>query len=219
MIKADIFDLDGTLVFQTEDYILRTVGKTLSDLELQYDKNFLKKFAYDFWYGSDRDRIIKEKLGIEHMKFWEVFWKHDKTQERIKHTGVYDDVSALRNLRKRGIKLGIVTGALTEIANAEIAKIKPKIRGCEFDSIVSNDPYAEIRQKPFPDTLWICLGELGVRNDEAIYIGNSNEDVDAAIRAQVKPVVVLRKPVRRMSYDSSVKIIYSLHEIENINLR
>ena len=211
-MKAVMFDLDGTLVFQTKEYILNTVGKTISELGLKTDENFVN----DFWYchGSNRDKIIENRLGIEYMKFWRVFWRHDVPEERVKHTGVYDDVIALGNLRKKGVKLGIVTGALTKVANAEISKILSRVKDCKFDYIVSNNPDAGIRQKPYPDTLLICLKGLKMENSNALYVGNSYEDVEAAIRAQVKPVVVLREPVRRMKYDSSVKVISSLHEIE-----
>jgi len=211
-MKAAMFDLNGTLDFQTEDYIYKTVGKTLSELGLEADE----RFADEFWYGSNRDKIIKDKLGVEPMAFWEVFWKYDPPEERAKHTGVYDDVSALIKLKEKGIKLGLVTGAIIEVASAELSKIKSKFKDLEFDSIVSNNPKAGIRQKPYPDSLLICLRELGVKNGDAIYVGNSREDVEAAIAAKVKPVVILREPIRRMNYDASVKLIYSLHEVESI---
>lgn len=216
MIKALISDLDGTLVRHKPEYIKSTVENTLSELGLPYDKKFLEYFAPKFWYGSDRNKIIEEELRTERMKFWNVFWKHDNAKERAKHTEVYDDVSALIDLRRKGFKLGIVTGALTEVANAEISKIKLKFNDFGFDSIVSNNPHEEIKQKPEPDTLLICLKRLGVKNDEAVYVGDLPEDVDAAIRAQVKPVVILREPIRSVNYDSSVKVISSLYEIESV---
>jgi phosphoglycolate phosphatase-like HAD superfamily hydrolase len=193
MIKALISDLDGTLVRHKPEYIKSTVENTLSELGLPYDKKFLEYFAPKFWYGSDRNKIIEEELRTERMKFWNVFWKHDNAKERAKHTEVYDDVSALIDLRRKGFKLGIVTGALTEVANAEISKIKLKFNDFGFDSIVSNNPH-----------------------DEAVYVGDLPEDVDAAIRAQVKPVVILREPIRSVNYDSSVKVISSLYEIESV---
>jgi len=214
MTKAVICDNDGTLVFQTKEYIFRTVGETLSELGLSADE----KFAEDFWYchGSNRDEIIESRLGINYTDFWKVFWKNDSPEERARHTGVYDDVYALRNLREKGIKLGVVTGALTEVANAEISKVLSKVQGLKFDSIVSNNPDACIRQKPYPDSLLICLQDLGVKSNETIYVGNSKEDVDAARAAKVRPVVVLREPIKRFKYGKSVKVISSLHEIESI---
>jgi phosphoglycolate phosphatase-like HAD superfamily hydrolase len=102
-MKAAIFDVDGTLVFHTKEYIRDTVGKTLLELGLDSDE----KFVEDFWYchGSDRNNIIEDRLGIEYMEFWKVFWRYDNPEERAKHTGVYDDVSALINLKRKGLKL------------------------------------------------------------------------------------------------------------------
>lgn len=212
MKKAVIFDNDGTLVFQTKEYISSTIGETLSELGVNADE----KFAEDFWYGSDRDKIIENRLGINYMNFWKVFWNYDTPEERSKHTGVYDDVYALRNLRGMGIKLGVVTGALTEVANAELSKVLSKVQGLKFDSVVSNDPDAKIRQKPYPDSLLICLQDLGVKSNETIYVGNSKEDVNAAKAAKVRPVVILREPIKRFKYGKSIKVISSLHEIESI---
>jgi beta-phosphoglucomutase-like phosphatase (HAD superfamily) len=211
-LSATMLDLDGTVVFQTREYIEDTVGKTIYDLGLEADKDFVD----DFWYcnGSDRDKIIEDRLGIDYMKFWRIFWKNDSPEERARHTGVYDDVAALKNLRESGIKLGIVTGALTKVADAEISKVLSKVKGLRFDSIVSNN--IGIKPKPHPDSLLVCMKELGVKNNETIYVGNANEDVQAAVAAQVKPVIVLREQKRKMHYGSSVKVINSLYEIENI---
>jgi beta-phosphoglucomutase-like phosphatase (HAD superfamily) len=85
----------------------------------------------------------------------------------------------------------------------------------KFDSIVSNNPDARIKQKPHPDSLLICLQELNVKSKDTIYVGNSGEDVEAAIAAKVRPVVILREPVRRFNYDKSVELIYSLHQVED----
>jgi len=211
MKTAALFDLDGTLVFQTRAYRERTVGKTVRELGLTCDENFVDYF----WYGNgDRDKLIEKSLGIDYMSFWRVFWKNDSPEERVKHTGVYDDVTALKELKERGVKLGIVTGSLSKVADAEISKVLSKIQGCSIDSIISNDGC--MRQKPYPDSLLTCIKELNVQSADAVYVGNAREDVKAARAARIKPVVILREPIGRVNYGSSVEVINSLHEVANI---
>jgi len=133
MKKAVMFGLDGTLVFQTKDYIFNTVGKTLSELGLSADE----KFVDDFWYChyADRDKIIEDRLGIEYMKFWKIFWKYDTPEERIKHTGVYDDVAVLKNLKEKGLKLvdKLVENIENENLKNKMIEIINKLKNNERD--------------------------------------------------------------------------------------
>ena len=105
-------------------------------------------FTKEFFYGTNRDQIIQKMLGLEdYMEFWRIFWKYDLS-ERVNYVEAYGDTDVLRKLREKGMKLGVVTGSLTKVAEAEIAKLNYR-----FDSVVSNNPEAGIRQKPYPDTL------------------------------------------------------------------
>jgi len=212
MIKAVGFDLDETLVHLRKDYIYDVVGKTV----LKLGKPANEEFAREFWYGSNRDDLIQKELGIIPYNFWKIFRKYDTPHSRAAHIEVYEDVGALKSLHAREIKLGIVTGSLTEVANVEIQKIREKFEDIEFDSIIANNPDARIKQKPHPDTLLMCLQELKIKNDELIYVGDSKDDVEAATRAEITPVVVLRDESRREEFGDSVKIINSLYEIERM---
>ncbi|MEM5790465.1 MAG: HAD hydrolase-like protein [Candidatus Aenigmatarchaeota archaeon] len=210
MIKAISFDLDGTLVYHKKEYIVEVVGKTILELGFQPDE----KFSYEFWYGSNRSKIIQEKLGIEPMRFWKIFWEYDKPETRVKNTEVYEDVLALKSIYDRGIKLGIVTGALSNVAKLEISKINEKVRGIKFDSVITNK--SGMKLKPYPDPLLKSLKELGVEKGELIYVGNGMEDAEAAKKAGIFPVIVLREENKWMNFDISVKLINSLYELEKM---
>lgn len=216
MIKVAGFDLDGTLVYQPREYIIGVLQETFSYLSKWLNRRLTlnERFIDGFWYEADRDAFIENELGIPNMDFWNVFWKYDDPHERARNTEVYADVGALRNLYNKGIKLGIVTGCLTELAKLEIEKIRENVPDVKFDSIITNNPSEGVRQKPYPDTLLRFLQDVGVRSEEAVYVGNSRGDAQAATSAQIKPVIVLRE--RKVDLTEPLTIIHSLYELENI---
>ena len=212
MIKAIGFDLDNTLVYHSNEYIFDTVGKTLDELNLP----FSDKFALDFWYSGDRDRIIEDSLHIPQRLFWETFWKMDDPKVRLKNTQVFDDVSTLNLIMGKKIKLGIVTGALTQIAYLEINKILDLYPTLKFDSIITNDPSSNMRAKPFPDMLYHFIENVGVLNHQICYVGDNLGDVAAAESAGIEPIIVLRNYNRNFLHEYLGKSVESLYELTDM---
>jgi len=64
MPKAVIFDIDGTLVGTSKEYILRTVSRTAEKLGRKIDKEEI----IEFWFSAERDNIVK-KWGFDPKKF------------------------------------------------------------------------------------------------------------------------------------------------------
>ena len=63
MIKAVLFDLDGTLVQQHDEYILSTVQKALD----AFNKPMDNRFAREMWQGwcEDRNELVRRHTGVE----------------------------------------------------------------------------------------------------------------------------------------------------------
>jgi len=218
-LKALGSDLDGTLVYQKPQYATYIVGKAFDELGIVYDDNFINEFVDNFWNGSYRDRLVKERLKINYMDFWHVFWKLDTPEVRAVYTEVYDDAVALKGLYDKGIRLGIVTKAVKKVAEAEIALLKKKVSGIEFESVVANDTPSIIQQKPNPHTIFISMRELNATNCDYAYLGNSEEDALATLRAGVQPIIVIRDDKTRevmKNFGDTVKAIDSLFELERI---
>lgn len=214
-IRAAVFDLDRTLCKQSDEYISRTVNTTLADLGLHADDGF----AFDFWYGSNRDRMIEDKFHIPYMDFWNVFWKHDSPQARVAATVVYDDVSVLNTLYfEKGMKLGIVTKAMKDVAYGEIEKVKERVPHVVFGSVVPNMYGQVVPNKPNPLPLFMCLRELGVAVENAVYIGDAQEDVDMIERAEIRGVIVVRDRDRTVDTHSNpdMQLICSLYELGRV---
>ncbi len=205
--KAIIFDLDGTLVHTTPEYRYKIVGQTLKELGAKSSDHHIDRF----WFEARRNKIIKEHFGIEPELFWQTYRKYDTPELREQFTRLYDDIDFIKELKRKGYKIGIVTGAPMHIAFLEI-----KMLGEEnFDEIVIAATSNGIKYKPHPHGLLECLNKLGIKKEEAIYVGNSDEDVITAKNAQVFDVLLKRGEHTFPEINPSLTIL-SLYELRKL---
>ncbi|MDI6721896.1 MAG: HAD family hydrolase, partial [Candidatus Aenigmarchaeota archaeon] len=182
MMKAVIFDLDGTLVHTAPEYRYIVVGKVLHEL----GPPFSKKYIDEFWFGLDRDRIVEECFNLNPGVFWETYKKYDDPQYRKRFMELYDDVDFIYELKENGFKTGIVTSAPSRIINVEMEMLPL------FDAAVRAQLSSGVNPKPHPDGLEKCLEIMKIENNEALYVGNGEEDILAAKSAGVLDVLIDR---------------------------
>ncbi len=96
---------------------------------------------------------------------------------------------ALRRLREAGFRLGIATNG--EGATAAAMARALGIEGL-FDAIVGAEDVKQ--EKPAPDMILLACKRVGVTPDEAVYVGDLPEDVEAGRGAGVKVVVAVNGP-------------------------
>ena len=189
--KAVIFDVDGTLVHTMPEYRYEVVGKALTELGSDSTKQGIDRF----WFEGDRDAVIKKDFKLSPQTFWPVYRKHDSPDVRKKFVKPYDDIGFLAELRRKNIKIGILTGAPPHIASINL-----EILGEEnFNAIVIAFGANGIVPKPHPCGLKECLKLLKVNRKEAIYVGNADEDIATAKNAKVFDVLISRG-----EYDTSL---------------
>lgn len=181
-MKAVIFDLDGTLVHTAPEYRYKLVGRTLSEFGLSSSSRNIDRF----WFEARRDQIIKENFGIEPALFWNIYMKYETIEMRRQFTKLYDDVSFILELKENGLKTGIVTNAPPHIARLEIGMLPT-----DFDAIIIGQLNG-IKPKPHPHGIERCLSLLGIAKEEAVFVGNSDEDIMAAKNARVLDVLLQR---------------------------
>jgi len=200
------FDLDGTLVHTSEEYRFEVVPKVVKKLGGKIKE---KQSVNRFWFEAGRDQVIEKEFGLDPKTFWKLFRTLDTAKKRSKHTYAYPDAEpVIRNLKKNGKIISIITGAPEWIAKMEIEKLKGAPH--EFYlSIYHND----FKPKPSPESLIFALGKLKVSPGHTLYIGNSNEDADFAKNAGVDFIYLCRKEHDFDLEDYSIAKIHSLEEL------
>lgn len=181
-MKAVVFDLDGTLVTTRAEYRYDVVGRASRDLRRHADQATIDAF----WFGADRDAIIRSNFELDPPLFWTAFARYDRPDRRARCTTAFGDVGALAKLRRLGIQLGGVTNAPLHVARTELALLGAD----HFGAVVVAEAAHRIRRKPSPDGILACLDALAVRADRAWFVGNAVEDIEAAREACVVEIHV-----------------------------
>lgn len=207
-IEAVVFDLDGTLVHTTSDYRYLVVGKTLA----KFNKSATNSSIDDFWFRSEeeRTRIIQEEWSLDPEEFWPVFRKYDTSKLREEHTKPYEDTKVLVELKQKGLKMGIVTSAPRHIIDLELGMLNIK-----FDAVVRAQLTERISPKPSPQGLETCLNKLNIKKENAIYTGNSSEDMELASNSGVFGVLIERGEYTLGKIDCGLRIssLYALRAL------
>ena len=91
----------------------------------------------------------------------------------------------LETLTSRGLATGIVTSGGRERVGRELEahRLTEHLHECVFGSDVKE-------KKPHPEGLLLCLERLQIRAEDAMYVGDSPEDIAMARAAGVYPVAV-----------------------------
>ena len=208
--KGLIFDLDGTLVTTKYEHRKIILEKTLGNFAKRVPPH---QIINKFWFEGNREKIIKEIFKIDIQDFWKAYESYDTPEFRKKFTKPYADVGFISELKKRGYKIGMVTSAPLEIAKMETEMVGREL----FDSMVVAHTLNGFKPKPNPSGLETCLIDLGLKNTDVIFVGNSDEDVNAARNANIMDVLINRKEYfyRNLNPSRSIESLYDLDKILN----
>ena len=179
-----IFDLDGTILNTLEDladstnYALKTCGypeRTMDEVR-QFVGNGIRKLM---------ERAVPEGTPVEEIdRVHETFTAHYKVHCADK-TRPYDGiVELLQNLKKEGCKLAVVSNK----ADYGVQELCKQYFDGVFDFAVGERE--GIRKKPAPDSVNEVLKTLGCSRDRAVYIGDSDVDIQTAANAQMDHIIV-----------------------------
>lgn len=208
MFKAFIFDLDGTiidtpkLIMACFKYALKENGNfeinddDVTDVLGQTLERAFLPFANDL---QEVNKMIES--------FREYSYKHGN------NINVYEGVlEILDELKAKGKKILIVTSKSRPIALANLKALKIEHY---FDLLVT---YEDTKlHKPAADPIIYALNKLKIETDEAIYIGDHENDVVAGKNAKIKTGLmnysyrykeaVLKNPDYIFSGFSNIKVI------------
>jgi phosphoglycolate phosphatase len=211
--KAVIFDLDGTLVDSLEDladatnYALKFFGQPGHSTE-----------AIKQMVGEGTNTLISKALaGDKQELIGQVLAKMREKYDKIclnKSRPYKGLLEVVTELAKRQIKLAVLTN--------KDEKMSQKIVSHFFDGyfqIVKGTTQA-VPVKPEPAAALQILEKLDVRPQEAIFVGDSNIDIQTAKAANIKAVSVSwgfrsRKELFEAGTDVIIDYPYQLLELFN----
>ncbi|MBM6869049.1 HAD-IA family hydrolase [Pseudoflavonifractor phocaeensis] len=171
---AAVFDLDGTLLNTLDDladstnYALTCCGfprRSLSEVRRFVGNGVANLIA----------RAVPDGTGAENTKqCLEVFRAHYLTNMRNKTAPYPGILQLLDALNRAGIRVAVVSN-----------KFDAAVKGLCHDYFgqrvaVAIGESASVRKKPAPDSALAALDALGVAADRAVYIGDSDVDIETA---------------------------------------
>ncbi len=188
MIRACLFDLDGTLL-----YTLTSLAFSGNEALKAFGYSPEPEEAYRYYCGEGAhvlvERIMKKNNDTDPEHIEEAF-KIQKTallQKASLGVHPYEGMTeTLKELKKRGIKIAVCTN---KPHDAAVSVIEDSFGKGFFDCIVGQrDP---LRRKPYPDeALYVCK-TLQVLPEECLYFGDSGTDMKTAKAAAMKGYGVL----------------------------
>lgn len=182
--QAVIFDLDGTLLNTLED-LADSVNFALK----QFDYPLRTVAEIRAFVGNGVQKLIeravpKQTPREKTLVCLEVFRNYYAENMRNK-TCLYDGITELlQGLKERKIKMAIVSNkfdAAVKALNKELFN--------EYIQVAIGES-TTVPKKPDPTGIFVALNELGVKKEDALYIGDSEVDVMTAKNADVISVGV-----------------------------
>ena len=172
--KAVLFDMDGTLLDTLEDlrdstnHVLRQMGYPERSLEE------MRRFV-----GNGAEKQIRRAVpeGTSEEKIMEVLTAYRAYYQdhcQIK-TRVYDGLlDMLSELKAKGIKLAVVSNK----PDSAVQKLNREYFG------------DRVRCKPYPDMAETALKALGIAKKDAVFVGDSEVDVQTGLNAGLDVIAV-----------------------------
>jgi pyrophosphatase PpaX len=180
MIQAVIFDLDGTLI-DTNDLIIETFHHVLKD----YLGRSPTEDELNQVYGKTLDEqmsFFSLENSQELVYAYKIFYRTHMDSQTHLFEGV---INLLDELAAKGIKMATVTNKGSRGVQHAFNKFD---LGKYFAVSISADDV--LRGKPDPEGIFTTLNHLGLDAEEALFIGDSLNDIAAAKEAGVKSVLV-----------------------------
>ncbi len=188
IVKAVVFDLDGTLLNTLEDLAcatnvsLRMNGmpeRTVDEVRRFVGNGVANLILRAMPGGKVTDTTDTVCLPKEHAKVLSDFSRYyvehceDKTKP---YEGI---IPMLKKLKEMGINIAVVSNKSDEA----VKKLMPAYFGDLIDIAKGEDEAHGIGKKPAPEMVYSALSHVGVDPAEAIYVGDSDVDIATAKNA------------------------------------
>lgn len=183
--ESYIFDLDGTLLNTINDlaascnYALRTFGMP------EHSVDDVRRFVGNGVRLLMTRAIPGGENNPDFDKCYATFRKHylkHNLDTTAPYPGIMDLIKALKNANRH---IAVVSNKFYEATQ----DLVHHFFGDEIKVAIGERP--DIRKKPAPDTVIEALRQLGVSRNTAVYIGDSDVDIDTAKNSGMPCISVL----------------------------
>lgn len=186
MIKAVLFDLDGTLADSLSD-LADSTNFALSEMGLPIHG----RDEYKYLVGDGIPKLIEralpegEKTEQNQKQCLDIFMRrykehyHDKT---VAYDGIPDMLSRLKS---DGMKIAVISNKADDMA----VKVTEKLFGSIFDVVAGKRE--GFPTKPDPALTLEVIRQLGVKPQESVLVGDSGMDMAASVNAGATGIGVL----------------------------
>ncbi|QQK78293.1 HAD family hydrolase [Salicibibacter cibarius] len=181
-MKAILFDFDGTLA-NTLPVVHHAFQTTFATFD---GKNLSAQEVMSMFGPSETEIIRKNLVNQAKNDAIETYYEaYKKNHARLVHNN--EDINnLLRSLKSdQGIKVGIVTGKARRSLDLSLEAL-----GMEhfFDVIITGDDVE--RPKPDPEGIQQALSIVKTDTDQAMFLGDSDADIEAGLAAKVYTIGV-----------------------------
>jgi phosphoglycolate phosphatase len=175
MLKAIIFDLDGTLLNTLEDLWISTnfaLGK------FNYPQRTLEEVRG--FVGNGVRKLIERAVpeNCENVEVCLEIFKNHYAENMYNHTAPYNSIELiLKELRTHDVRIAVVSNKF-DLAVKELCK---KYFGDLVNVAIGQ--FDDVPPKPAPNGVFKAMKQLGV--EDALYVGDSDVDVKTAKNANL----------------------------------
>ena len=205
MIKAVLFDMDGTLVDSEKHYVLGT-KKWLEEKGFEISEDELCKIIGKS--SSQVNEYLGNLLNVSPSYIEKYNTEYFNETNVINYKDyLFDDVKdVLIKLKEKGIKLALCSGS-------EQFLIDKFIKDCHLENIFDLTISSEyLKHKPDPEVYLKAMETLHLLQEECIIVEDSYQGIKAGKATRCR-VIARDASKYKINQEEADKIIYDLHEL------
>ena len=187
MFSTYIFDLDGTLLDTLGDlaaavnYAMRTHG--MPEHSIDDVRRFVGNGVRKLMERAIPDGETNPQFEATFATFRQYYMQHSLDTTRP-YEGIPETLVALK---AKGCRLAVVSNKMMAATQELCRHFFPDT----IEVAIGENEAAGIRKKPAPDTVITSLRQLGVEKQNAVYVGDSDVDIQTAANAGLPCISVL----------------------------
>ena len=209
MIKAVIFDLDGTLLDTRQD-LANSINLTLNFL----NKDTMSQEEIISHVGHGIKNLVEtcirpnnDEEAEKANKLFQDFYGKEYLKTTYPYKGM---VELVKELSKQNIKIGVNSNKDDKYTKE---LIKKHYKDIDLEYVIGIKE--GIERKPSPQAIEILLYNMGINKEDALYIGDSGVDIKTARNAKVDLLCVGWgfKSKEELLKEGDIKIVETPSEI------